>query len=89
MLKSWTPARARGTSTAQWELDTSGKQMRALGILVCAYSAGDAPVPRVEGQRPMGIPKGGTPLSRALFSTMVPPIGNDTLVPGSHWGDET
>lgn len=35
MLKPWTPASARGTSTAQRERDAPGKKMQALGVLGC------------------------------------------------------
>jgi len=82
MLKPWTPARARGTSTAQQELDASGEKMRALGVLGCGHPAGEAPGPAGGGRDSgrWGSQKEGTPLSST---------SRTTLVPGSRWGAET
>lgn len=65
MLKPWTLARARGTSTAQRELDASGKKMRALGVLGCAHLAGDAPCPMGGGTEADGGPRRRGPHSVA------------------------
>lgn len=65
MLKAWTPARARGTSTAQREPDTSGKKMRAPGMMGCAHLAADAPW--VKGWRPTGVPEGGNPAQQHML----------------------
>lgn len=88
MLKPWTPASARGTSTAQRERDAPGKKMQALGVLGCTRRQEMPLALRGQGTQDYGGLRARGPRSTVLPAP-VTPLDNDVSVPCSCWGAET